>query len=411
MLWCLGSTRAPNGPWGEHWRVPWIVNRYFADRCRSILLQDASGRRASDPSFVQKGVGLIDSDHRPATIVATSALVLSFLCGGASGASAMSRHHNSAPATVATAAADPSVTVTIAQDGVDSTFMTHAKTVGDFLTERGIAPGTADEITPARDTALVDGIHVVYRPAVPVALLVGRERRDALTAAQSVGAFIASQGVLLGPHDRVEPSVEAPVRAGIVVRVVHESVWTARSNEHIHARTVHRFDPTLAPGVVKTAFAGAAGLRELTTRYVQRDDAEGLERQILAARIVREPRSKVVLHGIGEYAAFARLAEIGFGATLRLAGNALKMVATAYTASCYGCSGIAANGMHAGHGVVAVDPRIIPLGSRLYIPGYGRAVAGDTGGAIQGRRIDLGFNSLVDALRFGRRAITVYILR
>jgi 3D (Asp-Asp-Asp) domain-containing protein len=354
---------------------------------------------------------LIDSDHRPATTVATSALILGFLFGGASGASAMSRHHTSTPATVATAAPDSGVTITIAQDGIDSTFVTHAKTVADFLAERSIAPGTADEVTPPRETAVADGMHIEYRAAVPAALFVGRERRDVLTTAQSVGTFVATQGVHLGPNDRIVPNAETPMRAGTVVRVVHESVWMAHSREHIRARTEHRFDPTLAPGVVKTAFVGASGLRELTTRYVQRDDAEGLERQILATRIVREPRAKVVLHGIGEYAAFARLAQIGFDATLRLAGNALMMVATAYTASCYGCSGIAANGMRAGHGVVAVDPRIIPLGSRLYIPGYGKAIAGDTGSAIQGRRIDLGFNSLVDALRFGRRAVTVYVLR
>ena len=62
------------------------------------------------------------------------------------------------------------------------------------------------------------------------------------------------------------------------------------------------------------------------------------------------------------------------------------------------------------HGIVAVDPRVIPLGSHLYIPGYGRATAGDTGGAIQGNRIDLGFNSSTDALQFGRRSVTVYVL-
>ena len=62
------------------------------------------------------------------------------------------------------------------------------------------------------------------------------------------------------------------------------------------------------------------------------------------------------------------------------------------------------------HGVVAVDPRVIPLGSRLFIPGYGHAVAGDTGGAIVGRRIDLAFNSYDDAIRFGRRPVTVYVL-
>jgi 3D (Asp-Asp-Asp) domain-containing protein len=99
------------------------------------------------------------------------------------------------------------------------------------------------------------------------------------------------------------------------------------------------------------------------------------------------------------------------GAAAHAASTALRMIATAYTAGCYGCSGITATGQRAGHGIVAVDPAFIPLGSRLYVPGYGAAVAGDTGGAIKGRRIDLGFNSLADALRFGRREITVYVLR
>ena len=59
---------------------------------------------------------------------------------------------------------------------------------------------------------------------------------------------------------------------------------------------------------------------------------------------------------------------------------------------------------------MAVDPRVIPLRTRLY-SGYGEAIAGDTGPAIRGSRIDLGFNSYSDAIRFGRREITVYILQ
>ena len=87
---------------------------------------------------------------------------------------------------------------------------------------------------------------------------------------------------------------------------------------------------------------------------------------------------------------------------MRFAKAAISMVATAYTAGCYGCSGVTASGHRAGHGIVAVDPSVIPLGSRLYIPGYGPAVAGDTGGAIRGNRVDLGFNSNADAMQFGR---------
>jgi 3D (Asp-Asp-Asp) domain-containing protein len=87
------------------------------------------------------------------------------------------------------------------------------------------------------------------------------------------------------------------------------------------------------------------------------------------------------------------------------------MIATAYTASCGGCDGMTAIGRRAGRGIVAVDPRVIPLGTRLYIPGYGPAIAGDTGGSIVGRRIDLGFDSVRDAMLFGRRDITVYKLK
>jgi 3D (Asp-Asp-Asp) domain-containing protein len=72
---------------------------------------------------------------------------------------------------------------------------------------------------------------------------------------------------------------------------------------------------------------------------------------------------------------------------------------------------VTALGYRAGHGIVAVDPRVIPLGARLYIPGYGYAIAGDTGGDIRGNRIDLGFNSERDAMMFGRRAITVYRIK
>jgi 3D (Asp-Asp-Asp) domain-containing protein len=72
--------------------------------------------------------------------------------------------------------------------------------------------------------------------------------------------------------------------------------------------------------------------------------------------------------------------------------------------------GVTASGRRAGYGVVAVDPRVIPLGTRLFIPGYGYAVAGDTGSAIKGNRIDLGFATYAEAVRFGRQTVTVYIL-
>ncbi|MBR4030800.1 MAG: 3D domain-containing protein, partial [Clostridia bacterium] len=78
--------------------------------------------------------------------------------------------------------------------------------------------------------------------------------------------------------------------------------------------------------------------------------------------------------------------------------------------------GITASGMRAQVGVVAVDRRVIPLGTKLYIEAvdgswvYGNAIAGDTGGAIKGNRVDLFFDTTAECLQFGRRAARVYIL-
>lgn len=86
------------------------------------------------------------------------------------------------------------------------------------------------------------------------------------------------------------------------------------------------------------------------------------------------------------------------------------MEATAYLPTDGGGNGITASGMLAERGVVAVDTDVIPLGTRLYIPGYGMAIAGDTGGAIYGERIDLCMESYGEAMEFGRRWVKVYVL-
>ena len=88
----------------------------------------------------------------------------------------------------------------------------------------------------------------------------------------------------------------------------------------------------------------------------------------------------------------------------------LEMEATAYLPTDGGGDGITATGIPAQWGIVAVDPDVIPLGTRLYIPGYGEAIAADTGGAIEGHTIDLCMESYDDCMSFGRRMITVHVL-
>ena len=91
-------------------------------------------------------------------------------------------------------------------------------------------------------------------------------------------------------------------------------------------------------------------------------------------------------------------------------GRVMYVEATAYSSQDPGLGLYTARGNLVGHGIISVDPSVIPLGTRIYIPGYGEAVADDTGGAIIGNRIDIAFDTYEEAINFGRQNIKIYIL-
>lgn len=252
-------------------------------------------------------------------------------------------------------------TVTLNAGGTTSQYQTGASSVGDFLRERNITVGSNDVVDPAIDAPVTDGMSITYRAA-------------------------ASQ---------------MPAQA---------TSWIRDEKQPLSAPTVHRYDFTLTPGTSKTISRGYPGERDTLVRYTQGEDGS-VQRWIIATHVTRAPRARIVALGVDENLAFERIEARGITRMSQLAASAMRMVATAYTADCSGCGGVTASGRRAGFGVVAVDPRVIPLGTRLFIPGYGPAVAGDTGGAIHGLRIDLGFDSLRQAMLFGRREITVYRLK
>ncbi|WP_312095744.1 LysM peptidoglycan-binding domain-containing protein [Niallia sp.] len=96
------------------------------------------------------------------------------------------------------------------------------------------------------------------------------------------------------------------------------------------------------------------------------------------------------------------------------ASKEITVTATAYTADCEGCSGITATGINLKDNpnkkVISVDPNVIPLGSKVYVDGYGTAIAGDTGGAIKGKKIDVHVPTNSEALNWGRKEVSVKIL-
>ncbi|WP_404330064.1 LysM peptidoglycan-binding domain-containing protein [Mesobacillus maritimus] len=96
------------------------------------------------------------------------------------------------------------------------------------------------------------------------------------------------------------------------------------------------------------------------------------------------------------------------------ASKVITVEATAYTASCEGCSGITSTGINLKENpdakVISVDPSVIPLGSKVHVEGYGYATAGDTGGAIKGNKIDVFIPDYDDAVQYGRQQVKVEII-
>ncbi len=364
---------------------------------------------------------MICNDQKGATFVAASILSLGliFAAGAVSAAELPATQASAEPAAPAAVASAAPLNVVFVQDDFENAVVSTAKTVRDFLVERGLDVADDDYVSVPLDQSLAEGLRIVYRPAVPVVIEAGAKRLSLRSSAATIAELLATAHVDVANGDDVSPALESRPLAHEIVRVSHVAAWNGKLFQPIVQGLRRRFDSSLPKGTKKTIVAGHPGQRVVVVRYVRRDDGVP-SRTVVATHVVRPAQASVVAVGTGvppspnfaaRAASFASVAQQGLASAVRIAGNAIHMIATAYTAGCYGCSGITASGQRAGWGIVAVDPHVIPLGTKLFIPGYGHAVAGDTGGAINGNRIDLGMDTIGQALRFGRRDITVYVIR
>jgi resuscitation-promoting factor RpfB len=235
---------------------------------------------------------------------------------------------------------------------------------------------------------LVDGGAIV----VPEA---GKSVRDALSAAH----------VTLGPDDEVSPALDAAVPNDGAIRVRRITYREGTVDTKIPYRTVirpaTRGNRPTHPTVTRE---GRSGIKRLTYRAKIMDGSE-MERKTVGEAVVREPVHQIV----------TSRKPIQLGSRGAYAGRKTLLVeATAYDPGPGSCGkwadGKTCNGKRAGYGIIAVDPTVIPLGTKLFVPGYGYGIAADVGSAIKGNRIDLGYNSRSGAIAWGRKQVRIQIV-
>jgi 3D (Asp-Asp-Asp) domain-containing protein len=217
--------------------------------------------------------------------------------------------------------------------------------------------------------------------------------------------ILADAAVTLGEKDRAQATMTVDGQGNEnmpeidVTRVLEKTVY---KREPIPSPVTWVNDIYLAPGQSEVRSPGQPGVLLKTFDVTTENDVE-VNRSQIGSEVLQQPAPKVIAYGIKTDAEQRNAVSRSSGAPVV---KKLRVTATAYTRTGYQT----ASGVWPYVGGVAVDPSVIPIGSKLYIDGYGSAKAVDTGDLIKGNRIDLFFDTESECQAWGRRPVTVSIM-
>ena len=284
--------------------------------------------------------------------------------------------------------------------------------VDEMLAEQGITLQNGDMLSMPLHSVLRNDDKLIIKRGKAIYVTVDGDVKEIHSNASTLKEALEENNIVLGALDEIEPGLDTPVVKDMQVRIYRVLVSEDMREEVVPRQTIVQPNTSQHASYSNVLTEGSDGSAEVLYRVVTRDGVE-ISREEITRTVTKAPVDQVVEKGI-------------LGAkTVATSTNALKVkniiqcTATAYTATPNGRGGFierTASGRPASYGVVAVDPRVIPLGTKLYIESldgswaYGFAIAGDTGGAIKGKKVDLFFNTYNECIQYGRRQIKVYIL-
>lgn len=289
--------------------------------------------------------------------------------------------------------------VSIVADGQSVSMSTVYNQPEAVLTQANIKLGPNDEYRVSTPRLMDGSVIEVYR-AVPVSIIRNNKTETLITGKPTVGELATSLG-LSSQNSRLVPDGSAKIKPGMEIRVINVTYNTVVRKEALPAPIVRNPDPSLELGEEEVDQDGENGVKEATLK-LRLEDGQEVGAEVLAEKVISPPKPQIVRVGNRDVVQTSR-------GTMRFK-RVYWMEATAYLPFDGSDHGITASGIPARQGIVAVDPDVIPLGSRVFIPGYGLALAADTGGAIVGNRIDLCMENSGEAWRFGRRGVKVYLI-
>ncbi|MBP3381083.1 MAG: G5 domain-containing protein [Clostridia bacterium] len=241
-----------------------------------------------------------------------------------------------------------------------------------------------------------------------------------IAAGKTVADAIQAAGLALGDADKLNVSADRFVSNELAVEITRVSYKEYQKTFSLSYKTQVKYTSALRQGATKVERAGVTGSKVVTYRQYL-EDGKVVSTETVKTEVTKQPVDKVVLKGtkVGKV-----VSEAPFDIALDSAGQPLNYkkklsgTATAYTSDRGDSGAWTATGRRAQVGVVAVDPRVIPYGTKLWIVSedgkivYGYAIAGDTGGAVRSGKVlvDLYYDTYGECSSFGRRKMNVYVI-
>lgn len=235
-----------------------------------------------------------------------------------------------------------------------------------------------------------------------VHLTVYGQERTVYTFKDNAKDVLDEQNIAQQPEDLVRPALQAPIKDGQQVTVIKVEKKDLVVEQEISFETIRQGDDQLDKGVEKVKQCGVNGLKHSVYQRVLHDGVE-ISKKLVKTEVVKKPQPQII--AVGRRAPVS-VASRSMDVPRVGNGSSYTVVTTAYTYT--GCN--TASGVAPYRGVVAVDPQVFPMGTRLYIEGYGPAVALDRGSGVKGMHVDLFFPTRAEALNWGRRTVKVHMV-
>jgi uncharacterized protein YabE (DUF348 family) len=274
---------------------------------------------------------------------------------------------------------------------VPFTLHTTAPSVGEALLDAGVLLYLGDRVRPSLGSSVRADMRVVIERSKSLLITADGHTVRTRTKRDTVGDSLVDLGIVVAGSDRTTPALNEQVVDNMEIQVVRVLDTIQVEREAISYELVMAADDQLELDKQRLAQAGQDG--EFRRRYqVVTEDGIEMSRDLVDEWVAAEPVTRIVSYG---RKIVSRPLETPEG-TLNY-WRKVEMYATAYSPARSGTPrsapwyGRTRTGQQLRKGLVAVDPKVIPLGTRLYVPGYGVAVAADTGGGVRGRMIDLGY--------------------